>query len=120
MVGTPQTSRGAVAARLEGATKTLLLQSATGCYAWFVSLVPVRELRNNTAAVIERARRGEDVTITVNGVAAAKLVAVSPGKRRFLNTADLMAMRPKRGAVVPEYWDHELDGDTTDDLNPIE
>ena len=85
-----------------------------------MSLVPVRELRNNTAAVIERSRRGEDITITVNGVAAAKLVAVQTGKREFLTTADLMAMRPKGGAVVPEYWDHELDGDTTDDLGPIE
>ncbi|MEO7147293.1 MAG: type II toxin-antitoxin system prevent-host-death family antitoxin [Terrimesophilobacter sp.] len=85
-----------------------------------MSLVPVRELRNNTAAVIERARRGEDVTITVNGVAAAKLVAVSAGKREFLTTADLLAMRPKRGAVIPDYWDHEFEGDTTDDLGPIE
>jgi prevent-host-death family protein len=83
-------------------------------------LVPVRELRNNTAAVIERARLGEDVTITVNGVAAAKLVAVSPGKREFLTTADLIAMKPKPGAVIPEFWDHEFDGDTTDDLGPIE
>jgi prevent-host-death family protein len=85
-----------------------------------MSLVPVRELRNNTAAVIERARSGEDVTITVNGVAAAKLVAVSPGKREFLTTADLKAMAPKPGAFVPEFWDHELEGDTTDDLGPIE
>ncbi len=80
--------------------------------------VPVRELRNNTAAVIERARLGEDVTITVNGVAAAKLVAVPTGKREFLTTADLMAMAPKSGAFRPEFWDHELEGDTTDDLGP--
>ena len=85
-----------------------------------MSLVPVRELRNNTAAVIERVRRGEDVTITVNGVATAKLVAISPRKRELLTTADLMAMKPKPGAVVPELWDHELEGDTTDDLGPIE
>jgi prevent-host-death family protein len=85
-----------------------------------VALVPVRELRNNTAAVIERARRGEDVTITVNGVAAAKLVAVTPDKREFLTTADLLAMRPKPGTVVPEFWGHELEGDTTDDLGPIQ
>jgi prevent-host-death family protein len=85
-----------------------------------MSLVPVRELRNNTAAVIERARRGEDVTITVNGVATARLVAISPGKRDFLTTADLLAMRPRPGAVIPEFWDHELEGDTTDDLGPIE
>lgn len=85
-----------------------------------MSLVPVRELRNNTAAVIERARRGEEVTITVNGVATARLVAISPGKREFLTAADLMAMAPKPGAFHPEFWDHELEGDTTDDLGPIE
>jgi prevent-host-death family protein len=85
-----------------------------------MSQVPVRELRNNTAAVIERARLGEDVTITVNGVAAAKLVAVPTGKREFLTAADLMAMAPKPGAFHPEFWDHELEGDTTDDLGPIE
>lgn len=85
-----------------------------------MSLVPVRDLRNNTASVIERARRGEDVTITVNGVPAAKLVAISPGKRKFLTTADLLALRPRPGSFVPEYWEHELEGDTTDDLGPIE
>lgn len=85
-----------------------------------MSLVPVRELRNNTAAVIERARSGEDVIITVNGVAAAKLVAVAPLQREFLTIADLKALAPRPGRTVPEYWDHELEGDTTDDLGPIE
>lgn len=85
-----------------------------------MSFVPVRELRNNTAAVIERARLGEDITITVNGVASAKLVPIPVGKRKFLTTADLKAMAPKAGAVIPEFWDHELEGDTTDDLGPIE
>lgn len=85
-----------------------------------MSFVPVRELRNNTAAVIERARLGEDVTITVNGVAAAKLVPVLPGKRAFLTIADLKALAPKPGSPIPEFWDHEFDGDTTDDLEPIE
>ncbi len=85
-----------------------------------MSLVPVRELRNNTAAVIERARLGEDITITVNGVAAAKLVAIRTGKREFLTTAHLMALAPKPGAPRPAFWEHELEGDTTDDLGPIE
>ena len=85
-----------------------------------MSFVPVRELRNNTAAVIERARLGEDITITVNGVATARLVPIFPGKRKFMTTADLMALAPKPGSCVTEYWDHEFEGDTTDDLGPIE
>ena len=85
-----------------------------------MALVPVRELRNNTAAVIERARSGEEVTITVNGVAAARLVAIQTGKREFLTTADLLAMAPKPGDPIPEFWDHEFEGDTTDDLGPID
>lgn len=85
-----------------------------------MSLVPVRELRNNTAAVIERARLGEDITITVNGVAAAKLVAVRPQQREFLTISELTALAPRPGGPVPEFWDHELDGDTTDDLGPAE
>lgn len=83
-----------------------------------MALIPVRELRNNTAAVIERARSGEEVTITVNGVAAARLVAIQTGKREFLTTADLLAMRPDHPITEPHP--HDLWDDTTDDLGPIE
>lgn len=83
-----------------------------------MTYVAVRELRNHTAEVIERARRGEEVTITVNGVPAATLTAVTPPLKAYLTIDDLMAMRPRPGAPV-EYWDHEFDGDTTDDLGPI-
>lgn len=82
--------------------------------------VAVRDLRNNTAAVIERVRAGEDVTITVNGVPAAKLVPIHPEKKKFLTTADLLALRPKPGTTPPPYWEHEFEGDTTDDLGPIQ
>lgn len=85
-----------------------------------MSQVPVRELRNNTAAVIERARSGEEVTITVNGVPAATLVPVQSQKKTFLTREELMALAPRAGNPVAEYWEHELEGDTTDDLGPIE
>lgn len=83
-----------------------------------MTFVPVRELRNHTAEVIERARRGEEVTITVNGVPAATLTAVTPGAKKFLTVDDLMAMRPKH--PVREPHPHDLWDDTTDDLGPIE
>jgi len=79
--------------------------------------VPARELRNNTAAVIERARAGEQVTITVNGVAAVRLVPVVPNRREYLTTNDLLAMRP--AYPVTEPHPHDQWEDTTDDLGPI-
>jgi prevent-host-death family protein len=85
-----------------------------------MSLVPVRELRNNTAAIIERARNGEQVTITVNGVPAAILLPVLPAKKPFLTRDELLALAPRPGEPVGEFWDHEFEGDTTDDLGPIE
>lgn len=85
-----------------------------------MSLVPVRELRNHTAAVIERARNGEKVTITVNGVPAATLVPVQAGMKTFLTRDELMALAPRPGGPTPEFWDHEFEDDTTDDLGPIE
>ncbi len=83
-----------------------------------MTLVPVRELRNNTAAVIERARSGEEVTITVNGVAVAHLIAISQPKKKFLTVDDLRALRPERPVLEPHP--HDLEEDTTDDLGPIE
>lgn len=85
-----------------------------------MSLVPVRELRNNTAAIIERARKGEAVTITVNGVPTATLLPVHPAKKAFLTRDELLALAPRPGEPVGTFWDHEFEGDTTDDLGPIE
>lgn len=83
-----------------------------------MSLVPVRDLRNNTAAVIERARNGEEVTITVNGVPAASLVPVRQPKKLFLTTTELLALIPDK--PVTETHPHDLWDDTTDDLGPIQ
>lgn len=85
-----------------------------------MTLIPVRDLRNHTAAVIERARSGEEVTITVNGVPAATLVPVQSDKKAFFTKGDLVALMRKPGEPVAEFWNHELDSDTTDDLGPIE
>lgn len=85
-----------------------------------MSLVPSRELRNHTSDVLERASRGEEVIITVNGVPKATLAAIRPVKKAFLTTADLLALRERLGKPVADYWEHEFEGDTTDDLGPIE
>ncbi|HXT44508.1 MAG TPA: type II toxin-antitoxin system prevent-host-death family antitoxin [Pseudonocardiaceae bacterium] len=73
--------------------------------------VPVRELNQNTAGVLARVKRGEEVDITERGKVIARLV---PAQRHPL--ADLIAsgkLRPPktRGAVPrptgPVRTDHE-------------
>jgi prevent-host-death family protein len=83
-----------------------------------MSHVPVRDLRNHTAKIIERARQGEEVTITVNGVPAATLVPVRPAKKAFLTKQEFLALSP--GTPVTEAHPHDLWDDTTDDLGPIQ
>jgi prevent-host-death family protein len=82
-----------------------------------MSLVPVRDLRNNTAAVIERARNGEGITITVNGVPAASLVPVRQAKKLFLTPDELLALIPDKPVI--EMHPHDMWDDMTDDLGPI-
>lgn len=84
-----------------------------------MSLVPVRELRNHTAEVIERARNGEEVIITVNGVPAATLVPIQPAKKAFLTKAEFLALRPDHPDLTLAADIAALTSDTTDDLGPI-
>jgi prevent-host-death family protein len=84
-----------------------------------MSLVPARDLRNHTADVIERARNGERVTITVNGVPAAILTALEPVRRAYLTKAELLALRPKAPDTTLAAAIATLTGETTDDLGPI-
>jgi prevent-host-death family protein len=84
-----------------------------------MSLVPVRDLRNHTAEVIERARNGERVIITVNGTPAATLTAIEPARRSYLTRAELLALRPRTPDTTLATDIAALTGDTTDDLGPI-
>lgn len=40
--------------------------------------IPVRELNQNTSAVLTRVQRGESLEVTVSGTAVARLVPVTP------------------------------------------
>lgn len=97
-----------------------LLQRATPGYTQRMSLVPVRELRNHTADVIERARQGEEVTITSNGVPIATLVPIRSGKQAFLTKADMQRLVRRPGDPIAEFYDDEEPDETTDDLGPIQ
>ena len=85
-----------------------------------MTLVAARELRNHSADLIERARNGEEITITVNGVPSAQLIAIPVAKKAYLTKAEFLALRSKPGEPAGAYWEHEFDGDTTDDLGPIQ
>jgi prevent-host-death family protein len=85
-----------------------------------MSEVASRDLRNDTAGVLKRVQAGEDVVITVNGRAVAKLVPVQPVRRRWLQRAELVR-RLAHAQADPALRDDlaRLAGDTTDDLGEI-
>ena len=85
-----------------------------------MSNVPVRDLRNHTADVIQRVRDGDDVTITVNGVPVANLVPVQTGKRASMPKAEFVRTLLGRADSGLREDLATLAGDTTDDLGPIQ
>ncbi len=52
--------------------------------------VASRELRNDTAGVLRRVGRGEELTVTVNGRAVARLVPLQVARRRWLSREDFV------------------------------
>jgi len=85
-----------------------------------MSEVASRDLRNDTAGVLKRVQAGEDVVITVNGKAVARLVPVQPARRGWLPRAALVR-RLAHAQADPGLRDDlaRLAGDTTDDLRDI-
>ncbi len=82
--------------------------------------VPVREMRNHTAQLIQRVRDGEDVTITSNGVAVATLVPIRGRRHASFSKGELvlaLSLQADSGLTADLA---ELAGDTTDDLDPIQ
>jgi len=90
------------------------------CYGRRMSEVASRDLRNDTAGVLKRVQDGEDVVITVNGKAVARLVPLQPARRRWLPRAELVR-RLANAQADPELRDDlaRLAGDSTDDLGDI-
>lgn len=63
-------------------------------YDLFMAEVPIRELNQETAKVLARVKRGEEVDITERGVVVARLVPAEPSPiGRLLATGNL---RPPR------------------------
>ena len=68
------------------------------CYSTVVQRIPVRELRNQASRVVRRARAGERLIITVDGVAAAEIGPVSvaaraPSLQELIATGAVVAAR---------------------------
>lgn len=90
------------------------------CYARSMTEVASRELRNDTAGLLRRVQGGEDITVTVNGKAVARLSALQPTRRRWLSRDELLR-RLDRTQADPALRQElgELVGETTDDLDPL-
>ncbi|MFN2629492.1 MAG: type II toxin-antitoxin system Phd/YefM family antitoxin, partial [Gaiellaceae bacterium] len=74
-----------------------------------VAEVTIRELRNKGGEVVDRAARGEQITITRAGKAVAELRPVAPGalaaetllrRRRGLPAMDHVALRAEIDAIL--------------------
>jgi prevent-host-death family protein len=64
--------------------------------------IPVRELNQNTSAVLARVQRGESLEVTVSGAAVARLVPIEPS-RNLLDrlVAEGRAVPPTATGPVP-------------------
>lgn len=66
-----------------------------------MAVVGLRELRQQASELVRRAEAGDEVTITVSGRPAARLVAVAPQAwRRWTDAAELFA-----GPADPTWQD---------------
>lgn len=78
--------------------------------------IGVRELRNDTARIIDAVRAGERVTLTVRGDPVADIVPHG-GRSRWLSGASVREQLQHRSADSGLRQDLEaLAGDTLDDL----
>jgi len=73
--------------------------------------IPLRELRNETSAVLRRVEEGERLTVTVSGRPVAQLVPL-PRRRRYLAWEELVAVQADRGLLDDL---REMLPETTDD-----
>jgi prevent-host-death family protein len=78
--------------------------------------VASRELRNNTRGLLDRVASGEEITITVDGIAVATLQPIEQ-RPTWMNSADFMRKLARYQAdpgLTAEL--RALSPDTTDDL----
>ena len=57
--------------------------------------VPIRDLRNETSALVQRALAGEEIVITIRGVPTATLVPIPQGRRTSFPGTEFFARLPR-------------------------
>jgi prevent-host-death family protein len=79
-----------------------------------------RDLRNDTAGVLSRVQAGEDIVITVNRKAVARVVPIAVERRAWLARTERVR-RLSTAQADPGLRDDlaRLAGETTDDLGEI-
>lgn len=82
--------------------------------------VASRELRNETASLLERVRSGERIVITSRGRPVASLVPLEDSSKRWLARTELVR-RLQTSQADPGLREDlaRLTGETTDDLDPL-
>lgn len=81
-----------------------------------MSTISVRQLRNEVSDIVRRAERGEELTVTVNGRAAARIVPLSSKPRSIpwsVLTAAMAGAAADAGLVAELA---EVLAETTDDV----
>jgi prevent-host-death family protein len=76
------------------------------CYSRGVERIALRELRNQASRIVRRARAGERLIITVDGVPAAQIVPLDPGDREvtmeeLIAQGRLIAPRATAVSIAP-------------------
>ena len=79
-----------------------------------VGQIGVRELRNDTAAILRRVEAGERLTITVSGRPVAELVPLE--ERPTFRTGEWFRQIPKSDQGLADELRELLGHETTDDI----
>ena len=73
------------------------------CYIISMERIGIRELRNETSKVVRRAKSGERIIVTIDGVPAAQLgpIDADPRERTITELLAMGALLPPRSTAPP-------------------
>ena len=80
--------------------------------------VSVRELRNNTAAVVDRVRAGEQIFLTSRGQRVARIVPVDSYLKPYMTREEFIAMPKADRGLLDDL--KAMGSEETDTVGPLE